>query len=106
VVGSLQSLGKAPLADLKSGLATAPVLYAAEEFPDLMEPLIARKFEGVNDVADALAIVQRSTGLQRTKQLAQVHAELAVDIVQRDFVESVARDALISLACRIVTRTS
>jgi geranylgeranyl pyrophosphate synthase len=33
--GSAKSLGKPALADLKAGLATAPVLFAQEEFPEL-----------------------------------------------------------------------
>jgi len=37
-------LGKPALNDLKSGLATAPVLYAAEEHPEL-QTLILRKFK-------------------------------------------------------------
>ena len=46
-IGSLQAIGKAPLADLKSGLATAPTLFAAQEFPHQLTPLIARKFENI-----------------------------------------------------------
>ena len=37
-------LGKPALNDLKSGLATAPVLYAAEEHPEL-HALILRRFK-------------------------------------------------------------
>ena len=70
--GSTAVIGKAPLADLKSGLATAPTLFAAEEFPELV-PLIVRKFESPGDVDDALALVTKSRGLERCKQLAQVH---------------------------------
>lgn len=42
-------LGKPAGADLKLGLATAPVLFAWEEFPEL-EPLIKRKFSEEGDV--------------------------------------------------------
>jgi geranylgeranyl pyrophosphate synthase len=42
--GSTAMLGKAPLADLKSGLATAPTLFAADEHPKLFD-MIKRKFE-------------------------------------------------------------
>lgn len=42
-------LGKPAGADLKLGLATAPVLFACEEFPEL-EPLIKRKFAEEGDV--------------------------------------------------------
>lgn len=39
-------MGKPALNDLRSGLATAPVLYAAEEHPELL-PLIQRRFKEV-----------------------------------------------------------
>ena len=41
--GSTMQLGKPALNDLRSGLATAPVLFAAEEHPEL-QPLILRRF--------------------------------------------------------------
>ena len=43
--GDLATLGKPPLADLRSGLATAPVLLACDDFPDEMGALIARRFK-------------------------------------------------------------
>lgn len=54
--GTTSVLGKAPLADLKSGLATAPTLFAAEEFPKLLT-LIGRKFEAPGDVSFPPAVV-------------------------------------------------
>jgi len=104
--GSIQTIGKAPLADLKSGLATAPTLFAAMEFPEQLNPLIARKFDGPGDVEEALAIVRKSNGLERTKILAYVHAELAIEYIEKEFRNSEAKEALIALACRVVTRTT
>jgi len=48
-VGTDESLGKPAHADLGQGIATLPVLYAAEQFPELSE-LIARKFKQSGDV--------------------------------------------------------
>ena len=61
IPGSTASIGKAPLADLKSGLATAPTLFAAEEYPQLTT-LIGRKFEGEGDIELAVDLVKRSQG--------------------------------------------
>jgi len=101
--GSTSSLGKAPLADLKSGLATAPTLFAAEEYPTLLD-LISRKFESPGDVDEALALVQQSQGLQKCRDLAQVHAERAIEAIMT-LKPSEARDSLVALACKVVTRT-
>jgi geranylgeranyl pyrophosphate synthase len=100
--GSTAEIGKAPLADLKSGLATAPTLFAAEEYPELIT-LIGRKFESPGDVDEALALVGKSQGLMKCKQLAQVHAEKAIDAI-KVLGPSPARDALVALACKVVTR--
>lgn len=101
--GSTNSLGKAPLADLKSGLATAPTLFAVDEHPKLLQ-LIGRKFESPGDVDEALSLVQNSQGLQKCKDLAQVHAERAIEAIGC-LPPSAARDSLIALACKVVVRT-
>jgi geranylgeranyl pyrophosphate synthase len=66
--GTTGVIGKAPLADLKSGLATAPTLFAADEFPQLVA-LINRKFESPGDIEEALELVQRSQGLVRSRSV-------------------------------------
>lgn len=48
-IASSKELGKPAGADLRLGLATAPVLYAWEEYPEL-GPLIKRKFSQEGDV--------------------------------------------------------
>ena len=59
------------MADLKSGLATAPTIFAAEEFPKL-STLMGRKFEAPGDVDEAMQLVCQSSGLEKTKLLARV----------------------------------
>ena len=61
--GSSSTMGKAALADLNAGLATAPVLFAAERCPEEMDALIERKFREEGDVARALELVRRSDGI-------------------------------------------
>merc|ERR1719491_1563283 len=48
--GSASVMGKPALADLHAGLATAPVLFAAEMFPLEMQPLMERKFREEGDI--------------------------------------------------------
>ena len=100
--GTTSQLGKAPLADVKSGLATGPILFAAEEFPHLIT-LIGRKFESPGDVDEALWLMKQSKGLIRCKELARVHAEKAIESIQM-LGPSTARDSLVSLACKVVVR--
>ena len=80
-VGSGSVLGKPTLGDLKEGIATAPVLFAAEEHPSL-SALIERRFKHVWDVELANDLVRRSDGIERTKALAREHSALAVKAVE------------------------
>merc|ERR1719461_2284571 len=57
---SADQLGKPAAADLKLGLATAPVLFAAEKYPEL-NIMISRRFENKEDVERAFDLVQRSS---------------------------------------------
>lgn len=103
--GSASTMGKPALSDLNAGLATAPVLFAAEQFSTDMLPLLDRKFRDNGDVDRAVELVFASEGIQRTKALAQVHAELAIAAIL-ELGPSAHRDALVHLAQKVVNRTS
>jgi hexaprenyl-diphosphate synthase len=98
------TLGKPGGADLKLGLATGPALAAWEEHPE-MGPLIARKFEGDGDVEHARELVRRSSGVERTRVLAQAHADKAKEVIQA-LPDSDAKSALEVLAEKVMTRKS
>ncbi|KAL3921769.1 MAG: hypothetical protein SGILL_002570 [Bacillariaceae sp.] len=102
--GDVKSMGKPALADLRAGLSTAPVLFAAEEFPEL-EAMMDRKFKEDGDVETSRELVLQSQGIERTKELARVHAERAMEAVL-PWKDSAHRDALINLAYKVVQRTN
>uniref|UniRef100_A0A0N4ZF52 Polyprenyl synthetase n=1 Tax=Parastrongyloides trichosuri TaxID=131310 RepID=A0A0N4ZF52_PARTI len=79
---SSEALGKPTGSDLKQGLATGPVLYAAQQYPEL-NTLISRKFSQEGDVKRAWEIVMSSNGLEKTKQLAEKHCLTAVEIARK-----------------------
>ncbi|KAI0035136.1 isoprenoid synthase domain-containing protein [Vararia minispora EC-137] len=97
------TLGKPGGADLQLGLATGPALYAWEEHPE-MGPLIARKFAKEGDVELARDLVRRSSGVQRTRELAIAHADKAMETLQH-LPDSDAKGALEVLTRRVVKRT-
>jgi solanesyl diphosphate synthase len=102
--GSASAMGKPALSDLNAGLATAPVLFAAEKFPDELSSMIERKFKIDGDVERAVELVRKSDGIQRTKDLAQVHVELAIQSIS-ELEKSNYRDSLIHLAHKVVDRS-
>uniref|UniRef100_A0AAV1VHL8 Uncharacterized protein n=1 Tax=Peronospora matthiolae TaxID=2874970 RepID=A0AAV1VHL8_9STRA len=95
--------GKPLLADLKSGLSTAPLLLAQEEYPVLRE-LSKRKFAKEGDIEMASELVTKSTGIVRSKALAIGQAELAAQAAMQ-FAPSSERDAMVRLAQLVVDRS-
>lgn len=99
---SADTLGKPAGSDLRSGNLTAPVLYAMEEKPYL-EALIEREFAEDGDLDQAIALVLDSKGLERTKELAAHHAQLAVQHLA-GLPTSTSREALINLKDYVLSR--
>ncbi|ODV68435.1 hexaprenyl pyrophosphate synthetase mitochondrial precursor [Hyphopichia burtonii NRRL Y-1933] len=95
--------GKPSQADLKLGLATAPVLFAWKQRPELGD-LIARKFDQPGDVEIARKAVEECKGLEQTKIMAEDYRNKALENL-RKLPESDARSALEFLTNSIVTRT-
>ncbi|GMI32387.1 hypothetical protein TeGR_g14817 [Tetraparma gracilis] len=101
--GAADVLGKPALADMDLGLSTAPILYAAEEFPQL-KPLIMRRFKKQGDKQTALELLFNSErGMARAKELARFHADKAVEALLR-LPPSEARDALTRLVSVVILR--
>ncbi|CAA7263634.1 unnamed protein product [Cyclocybe aegerita] len=98
------TLGKPGGADLQLGLATGPALYAWEEHPEIGE-LIQRKFEQPGDVELARDYVLRSSGVQRTRALAQAYADKAKEVLQQ-LPDSEAKACLEVLTERVIGRKS
>ncbi|GBF79309.1 solanesyl diphosphate synthase [Aphanothece sacrum] len=74
---STEVLGKPVGSDLISGHITAPSLFAMEEKPYL-KTLIEREFSEEGDIETALSLVKESQGIERTRELAAYHANLAL----------------------------
>lgn len=96
-------LGKPALADMDLGLSTAPILYAAQEFPHL-RPLVMRRFKKKGDKQTALeALYKSDKAMDKAKSLARFHAQRAIDALLR-LPQSDARDALVRLTHLVITR--
>jgi geranyl diphosphate synthase len=70
-------LGKPALSDMNLGLSTAPILYAAMEYPQL-EPLVMRRFKEKGDKQTALQYLYKSpTAMNKARALALFHADVS-----------------------------
>lgn len=95
-------LGKPTAADLKLGLATGPVLFACQQFPEL-HVMIMRRFSTKGDVDRAWQYVLQSDGVQQTKFLAQRYCQEAIRQISL-LQPSAERDALIRLTEMVLSR--
>ncbi|XP_075547720.1 decaprenyl diphosphate synthase subunit 1 qless isoform X2 [Dermacentor variabilis] len=101
-VSSQSDLGKPAAADLRLGLATAPVLFACDKYPEL-NAMIMRRFSEPGDVERAYEAVLKSDGLEHTRMLAQKHCSEAVRHLA-PWVESPEKQALISITEKVLNR--
>jgi len=101
-VSSADMLGKPSAADLSLGLATAPVLFASEQFPELNR-LILRRFSQPRDVETAFRLVLGSEGLQQTQLLATKYKEAAMESI-REMRDSADKEKLAYIAEKVISR--
>ncbi|XP_033098013.1 decaprenyl-diphosphate synthase subunit 1-like [Anneissia japonica] len=101
-VSSSATFGKPTTADLNLGLATAPVLFAADKFPELHE-MIMRRFRQEGDVDKARLAVEESDGIQQTRFLAERHCDEAIRQIKQ-LKASQEQAALINLAGFVLSR--
>jgi len=99
---STETLGKPAVSDLRSGHLTAPVLYALEEQPTL-STLIAREFAEPEDLDRALHMIEETQGIERSRQLAQHHADQATQNLLH-LPPSEPREALLGLVDYVLRR--
>ncbi|KAI1618924.1 mitochondrial hexaprenyl pyrophosphate synthase [Exophiala viscosa] len=95
-------LGKPAGADLELGLATAPLLFAWKDRPELGQ-LVGRKFSGEGDVQRAREIVSQSDGLEQTRALAQEYADKAIASISM-FPAGEAKDGLEEMCIKVMKR--
>lgn len=96
-ISTADEMGKPVAADLKLGLATAPVLYACEQYPELVTMLL-RKFKQDGDAERAREIVVNSDGMSRTRQLIDTYAQKAVGMASSLPNRNESTEQLIKLA--------
>ncbi|KAF3763182.1 hypothetical protein M406DRAFT_64313 [Cryphonectria parasitica EP155] len=99
---SERELGKPAGADLELGLATAPLLFAWRDRPELGE-LVGRKFAGEGDVRRARELVLETEGIEETRALAEDYAQKAIECIS-GFPDSEAKDGLVEMAVKTIRR--
>jgi all-trans-nonaprenyl-diphosphate synthase len=100
--GTTDSLGKPAGSDLKSGNLTAPVLFAMEEKPYL-RVLIERELTESGDLEEAIALINNSQGLAKSRALAESFSAQALQCLGK-LPASPSKQALVELTDYIIKR--
>nr|YP_009397249.1 prenyl transferase [Thuretia quercifolia]ARW66435.1 prenyl transferase [Thuretia quercifolia] len=77
-------LGKPSGSDLKNGNLTAPLIFALEEKPEILR-FINQEFQNKDDIKKAINIIKKTKGIQKAKDLAEEHIQLAIHIIKSKF---------------------
>jgi len=81
ITGSSIELGKPAGSDLKNGNLTAPLLFAIEENIDIYM-FVKREFQYPNDINQTVNIIRQTKGIEKAKDLAQEHIQLAIEAIK------------------------
>jgi all-trans-nonaprenyl-diphosphate synthase len=100
--GTTDALGKPAGSDLKSGNLTAPVLFAMEEKPYL-RVLIERELTEPGDLEEAIALINNSQGIVKSRALAESFANQALVRLEK-LPASPSKQALVELTDYIIKR--
>nr|QCI06333.1 Prenyl transferase [Dictyurus purpurascens] len=84
IVSKEDKLGKPSGSDLKNGNLTAPLIFAFEEKPELIK-FIDQEFQNKEDINKVINIIKTTKGIQKAKDLAEEHIQLAIQIVRNKF---------------------
>jgi len=100
--------GKDPLADLREGKVTFPLVVALEREPALsgeLEQLLAEEQPARDQLAAVAAKIRGTGALAATRALAEEHVRRALGVLE-ELPAGPARDALVTVALASLERTS
>merc|ERR1719198_1448316 len=100
--GASATLGKPAQADMELGLSTAPVLFASQTVKEL-RPMIMNRFKNEGDIQKAVQLSQDTDCVEKSYELAEFHAQKAVDALNR-LPDSEYRLALMRLLHVVISR--
>eukprot|EP00796_Vickermania_ingenoplastis_P001320 gene1320-766_t len=102
ITGSEKDLGKPKLADLKEGIATLPVLLAAQQEPKVDEA-VRRRFTGEGDEKLCLDAIHRHGTVAQALEQADQHCQTSLQMLHK-LEPSPARDALENALSMVLKR--
>nr|YP_010170979.1 prenyl transferase [Chondria tumulosa]QSD57120.1 prenyl transferase [Chondria tumulosa] len=94
IIGSTKILGKPAGSDIKNGNLTAPLIFALEEKPEL-KILINNEFNNQDNINEVIKIIKNTKGIQKAKDLAKEHIQVAIHTMYTRYSKKNIRDLLL-----------
>ncbi len=82
IQGTFHDLGKPPGSDLKNGNLTAALILALNQKPKL-QSMIDQEFQFKTDINEAIKMIKKTNAIQKAKDLAEEHIQLAIHIIKK-----------------------
>lgn len=84
IISSSKTLGKPAGLDLKNGNLTAPLIFALKQEKKLKQ-LIDQEFQFEQDTLEAIDLIKKTNAIQKGKDLAEEHIQLAIHIIKSKY---------------------
>ena len=99
-------LGKPVGSDIRQGIITLPMIFAMQdsEQSERIKTLLANRIKTENEVNEAIELIKKSDGIEKSKRIVQRYIEKGVKNLY-ELPDIPARDALIELAEFVGDRT-
>nr|ARW64990.1 prenyl transferase [Polysiphonia sertularioides] len=103
VIGTEEEIGKPGGLDLKNGNFTAPLIFTLNKKRKLHK-LISNEFQFKEDRNEAINFIKTTNSIQKAKDLAVEHVQLAINIIQKQDLETNAKKTMLLVCCHIINR--
>ena len=100
IVGTQEELGKPAGLDLKNGNFTAPLIFTLNKKKKLYK-LINNEFQFKENRNEAIKIIKTTNSIQKAKDLAIEHIQLAINIIQKQPLDNDAKKK-VCLLCAVM----
>lgn len=102
-VGTQDELGKPAGLDLKNGNFTAPLIFTLNRKRKLYK-LINNEFQFKENRNEAIKIIKATNSIQKAKDLAMEHIQLAINIIQKQSINDYAKKSMLLMCYYVINR--
>nr|YP_009399321.1 prenyl transferase [Kapraunia schneideri]ARW68927.1 prenyl transferase [Kapraunia schneideri] len=105
IISTSQELGKPAGLDLKNGNLTAPLIFTLNKRSKLYQ-LIDQEFQFKNDIDKAISNIKETNSIQKAKDMAIEHIQLAIHIIESENLSKKEKKNLLLICYYILNRFS